>query len=176
MSATEHRKLGDMLTKDMVGNCQAATATHYDGCVRKLLYSDTETLFPDGMGKIVSITDPEGFITHANSSFVHMSGYSREELIGAPHYILRHPDMPKAAFKGMWDTLAEAGEWEGYVKNLRKDGGFYWVFASVFSLRRNGQLVGYTSSRSAAPRDKVTEYAKIYREMLIMEQGKGSSV
>lgn len=172
MSKTEHKKLGNMLEKDTVGKCQIATATHHDSCVRELLYSDIETRFPDGMGKIVSITDPEGIITHANSSFVHMSGYSREELIGAPHYILRHPDMPKAAFKSMWDSLAASGEWEGYVKNLRKDGGFYWVFASVFSLRRNGKLVGYTSSRIAAPRDKIKEYAPIYKEMLIMEQGK----
>lgn len=176
MSATEHKKLGNMLKADTVGTCKTATVTHYDRCVRTLLYSETETLFPDGMGKIVSITDTEGFITHANSSFVHMSGYSKEELIGMPHYILRHPDMPKAAFKAMWDSLAQSGEWEGYVKNLRKDGGFYWVFASVFSLRRNGKLVGYTSSRIAAPRDKVTQCTQMYREMLIMEQGVAGSV
>lgn len=170
MGTGTHRKIGDMLKKDVTENCRTATANHYDGNVRQLLYSDTEVFFPEGMGKIVSITDVEGYITHANSSFVHMSGYSREELMGAPHYILRHPDMPKAAFKGMWDSLNTTGKWEGYVKNLRKDGGFYWVSASVFSLQRNGQLIGYTSSRSPAPRDEVEKHAQLYREMLIMEK------
>jgi PAS domain S-box-containing protein len=60
-----------------------------------------------------------------------MSGWAREELIGAPHHILRHPDMPKIAFKGLWDDIAAGKKWHGYVKNLRKDGAFYWVYATA---------------------------------------------
>lgn len=159
-----------MQKKHVQGSCQTATISHYDGNFRQLLYSDTEVFFPEGMGKIVSITDTEGFITQANSSFVHMSGYSREELMGSPHYILRHPDMPKAAFKDLWDSLNTTGKWEGYVKNLRKDGAYYWVLATVFSLQRGGQLVGYTSSRAPAARDEVEKHAQLYREMLIAEK------
>lgn len=170
MGISTHKKPGDMLKEHVAESCQAITISHYDGNFRQVLYSNTEIFFPEGMGKIVSITDANGFITQANSSFVHMSGYSREDLVGAPHYILRHPDMPKAAFKGMWDSLEATGKWEGYVKNLRKDGAYYWVLASVFSLQRNGQLIGYTSSRSPAARDEVEKYSQLYREMLISEK------
>lgn len=171
MTSATHKKLGDMKKKDIVGDYQTTTMTHFDGNVRKLFYTDIETPFPEGAGKIVSVTDTEGIITNANSTFVAMSGYTKDELIGAPHYILHHPDMPKAAFKDLWDSLAASGQWEGYVKNLRKDGGFYWVWATVFSLKRNGKLVGYTSSRSTASLAKIQEYTGVYKQMLAAEQG-----
>jgi aerotaxis receptor len=91
---------------------------------------DEEVPYPDGR-LIVSRTDLDGIITHANRSFIEMSGYSEEELIGAPHSILRHPDMPKAAFQDLWDTVQSGKIWQGYVKNLRKDGCYYWVKATV---------------------------------------------
>lgn len=168
----DHKKLGDMQAKQIVGEYKEATLTHYDGHTRKVLYTDIETTFPEGREKINSITSVDGFITQVNSTFVHMSGYSRDELIGMPHYVLRHPDMPKVAFKGLWDTLASEGRWSGYVKNLRKDGGFYWVHADVFSLKRNGQLVGYTSSRGPAEPEKIAECTALYKQMLQAEQGK----
>lgn len=169
MPNIEHKILGDMQTSDIVGSYQTTTMTHYDGNTRQLFYTDIETPFPEGK-KIISITDPDGYITHANTTFVAMSGYSRDELLGMPHYILHHPDMPKVAFKGLWDSLAETGEWQGIVKNLRKDGGYYWVSASVFSLFRHGELVGYTSTRQAAPADKVQECTKLYQQLLREEQ------
>lgn len=170
MYTVEHQSLGDMNINDIVGNHQTTIITHNDGNTRQLFYTDKETFFPEGE-KIISVTDLDGYITHANSTFVHMSGYSKRELLGMPHYILRHPDMPRVAFEGLWDSLAETEKWHGYVKNLRKDGGFYWVYASVFALHRNGQLVGYTSTREAAPLDKVQECTTLYQQLLEQEQG-----
>jgi len=95
----------------------------------------------------VSRTDVNGVITQANKSFIEMSGFEEAELIGAPHYILRHPDMPPAACKDLWDTVAAGNKWHGYVKNLRKDGAFYWVYATVIPNVRQGKVVGYTSVR-----------------------------
>lgn len=171
MEALKRKVLADMQRKDIVGEYKTATLTHYDGCTRKLLYSDIQTFFPHGK-KIISITDVDGYITHANSVFTYMSGYSKDELIGSPHYILRHPDMPRIAFTGLWDSLAKTGHWHGYVKNLRKDGGYYWVFAEVFALHRNGKTVGYTSARSEAPIDKVRSCTKLYRQLLQEEQSR----
>lgn len=159
-----HKQLGDMQPEDIVGDFQETSITHYDGNTRRLLYTDIETPFPDGK-LIVSATDVEGYITHANEAFVHMSGYTKDELIGLPHYVLRHPDMPPVAFKGLWDELAESGRWKGYVKNLRKDGGFYWVYASVIANIRKGQLVGYTSVRRRPSQTRVDECTELYKTL-----------
>lgn len=143
------------------GSWKEARLTYFDGASRIVRYTDVEVPFPEGR-LIVSCTDVPGTITQANKAFVDMSGYAREELIGAPHYILRHPDMPRAAFKGLWDTLARGEKWTGYVKNLRKDGAFYWVFATVIGNVRKGRLVGYTSVRRKPSRTRVEECMKLY--------------
>lgn len=129
-----------------------------------MLYTENETPYPDGK-LIVSTTDPEGIITHANQSFVDMSGYSEDELIGAPHSILRHPDMPSVAFQDFWDTVKKGNKWQVYVKNLRKDGGYYWVKATVIVNIKNGQLKGYTSVRRKPSRTKVEESIKLYQTL-----------
>ncbi|MCD8513358.1 MAG: PAS domain-containing protein [Nitrincola sp.] len=90
---------------------------YYDGTERVVTVVDEEVPYPDGK-LIVSRTDTKGFITHANQAFVDMSGYTREELIGANHNILRHPDMPAIAFKGLWDTVEKGEKWQGFVKKL----------------------------------------------------------
>ncbi len=151
----------DMKPEDIVGEYREYTLTYFDGTSRKVLVTELESPFPEGR-LIVSRTDPEGIITHVNQSFVDMSGYSRAELLGAPHYILRHPDMPPAAFKDLWDTLARGEKWQGYVKNLRKDGGYYWVKAAVIPNIRNNKVVGYTSVRRKPSRQKVAECEKLY--------------
>jgi aerotaxis receptor len=151
----------DMKPEDIVGAFRECTLNYFDGSQRKVLVTELESPFPEGR-LIVSRTDPDGVITHVNQSFIDMSGYSREELIGAPHYILRHPDMPPVAFKGLWDTLARGEKWQGYVKNLRKDGGFYWVKATVIANIRNNQVVGYTSVRRKPSRQKVAECMRLY--------------
>jgi aerotaxis receptor len=154
----------DLEPSDIVGAFQETSLTFADGFKRRILYSEVETPFPEGK-LIVSRTDTKGIITHANQSFVDMSGYSREELIGEQHYILRHPFMPAPAFKDLWDTLIAGKKWHGYVKNLRKDGGFYWVYATVIPNIRNGQTVGYTSVRRKPSRTRVEECMHLYPTM-----------
>lgn len=151
----------DMLPEDIVGEFTEHTLTYHDGSQRKVLVTDVETEFPKGC-LIVSRTDTNGIITHANESFFAMSGFTREELIGQPHYILRHPDMPPAAFADLWQTLERGEKWHGYVKNLRKDGGFYWVYATVIPNIRQGKVLGYSSVRREPSRTKVEECMKLY--------------
>lgn len=151
----------NMKPEDIVGDYKEYELTYFDGTSRKVLVTDIESPFPEGR-LIVSRTDPNGIITHVNQSFVDMSGYTKEELLGAPHYILRHPDMPPVAFKGLWDTLANGEKWQGYVKNLRKDGGFYWVKATVIANIRDNKVVGYTSVRRKPSRQKVAECMNLY--------------
>ncbi|MCG7656255.1 PAS domain-containing protein [Wielerella bovis] len=151
-----------------VGVYQEQQNTYFDGNSRTIYTTDIETEFPDGC-LITSRTDTNGVITHANESFVKLSGWTRDEIIGQPHGILRHPDMPKAAFADMWDTLKRGEKWHGYVKNLRKDGGFYWVYATVIPNIRNGQTVGYTSVRRKPCRDKIEAAKAQYAQMLAEE-------
>jgi PAS domain S-box-containing protein len=143
--------------------------TYTDGSQRTVFSTAVEVPFPAGR-LIVSRTDLAGTITHANDAFVEMSGYQREELIGAPHHILRHPDMPKLAFKGLWDDVAAGKKWHGYVKNLRKDGAFYWVYATAVPNIRNGVIVGYTSVRRKPSRTRIAELVPVYRQWLLDEQ------
>ncbi|ULJ69588.1 PAS domain-containing protein [Wielerella bovis] len=131
--------------------------------------TEEETQFPDGC-LITSRTDIHGIITHANDAFVRMSGWSRDELIGSPHSILRHPDMPAVAFKDLWDTLQRGEKWHGYVKNLRKDGGFYWVYATAVPNIRNGVVEGYTSVRRKPDPNKVVECTELYVKLLQEER------
>jgi aerotaxis receptor len=137
---------------------------YFDGRTRRVLVVDEEVPYPDGK-LIVSRTDPGGIITHANQAFVDMSGYERDELIGENHCILRHPDMPAAAFRDLWDTVSRGSKWQGYVKNLRKDGAHYWVFATAIPNVRDGRVVGYTSVRRKPSRAKVNEYTALYAQM-----------
>ena len=114
---------------------------------------------------IISRTDLSGIITYANETFAHISGYEPEELIGKPHNILRHPDMPKSVFKELWDTIKAGKIWSGYVKNMRKDRGYYWVYAEVSGVYKDGKLVEYKSMRSWVPREKRIEMQRIYDRM-----------
>ncbi len=145
-----------------------ARLTYTDGTARTVFCTAVEMPFPEGR-LIVSRTDLQGVITHANQAFVEMSGYEREALIGAPQHILRHPDMPKAAFKDLWDTVSQGKKWHGYVKNLRKDGSYYWVYASVVPNVRGGVITGYTSVRRKPSRTRVAEAAALYEQCIQQE-------
>ncbi|WP_298399617.1 methyl-accepting chemotaxis protein [uncultured Azonexus sp.] len=103
---------------------------------------------------LVSRTDLKGIITYANDAFVEISGFTREELIGKSHNIVRHPDMPEAAFQDLWSTVKKGLPWRGMVKNRCKNGGFYWVEAFVVPVKKNGQITGYMSVRTPAPSAK----------------------
>jgi aerotaxis receptor len=155
----------DMTLGDLHGQVGAEhVLTYADGVQRRIYVVDHEVPFPDGR-LIVSRTDPRGVITQANESFVAMSGYSIDELIGQPHYILRHPHMPSVAFVDLWATVARGEKWSGYVQNLRKDGAFYWVYASVVPNVRNGVIEGYTSVRRKPSRSKVAAARALYASL-----------
>jgi aerotaxis receptor len=146
------------------------TMTYHDGASRIIYDTGIERPYPDGK-LIVSRTDLAGNITHVNDAFVEISGYDIDELIGKPHYILRHPDMPKAAYKDLWST-AEAGQkWHGYVKNLCKDGSHYWVYATVVPNVRRGETVGYTSVRRKPSCSKIADATTQYAQMKQDEEG-----
>ena len=117
--------------------------------------TDTEVTFEEN-DIIVSKTDHKGRITYANRTFCRMAGYSEAELIGQPHSIIRHPDMPRAVFKLLWDTLSEGREIFAYVKNMSKNGAYYWVFAHVTpSFDVSTRIVGFHSSRRVPDRRKI---------------------
>lgn len=114
---------------------------------------------------IVSKTDLKGNITYINDDFIRIGEFSKQELIGSPHNILRHPDMPKAAFADMWKTLKAGNPWTGIVKNRRKNGGYYWVRANAMPILENEKIVGYMSVRKKPSSDEVTTAALLYRDM-----------
>ena len=125
---------------------------------------DHEFAFPTGE-TLVSTTDLKGRITYCNPSFILVSGYQREELLGQPHNMIRHPDMPEEAFRDMWETIAAGKPWTAPVKNRRKDGTFYWVQANVTPLMENGHPVGYMSVRTQPTREDVIAADALYRTM-----------
>lgn len=158
----------DMRSEDIVGKGWETFLTFQDGTSRWVITTDREVAFPEGE-LIVSQTDAAGVIRRCNPAFVHMSGYSPEELLGQPHHIVRHPDMPRAAFADLWITIGHGRRWSGYVKNLRKDGAFYWVFSTVIPMIRDGRIVGYTSVRRAPARRRVEAAEASYRDLLRKE-------
>jgi len=111
---------------------------------------------------IVSKTDTKGRLTFFNEQFVDAAGFTEAELMGQPHNIVRHPDMPPEAFENLWDTLKAGKPWVGAVKNRRKNGDFYWVLATASPIRENGQVVGYTSIRTKLPADQRAEAEMVY--------------
>ena len=120
-----------------------------------------EYVLPEGE-VIVTRTDLKGRITYANDAFVRSSGFTREELLGKAHNIVRHPDMPPAAFLDLWETIKTGQPWSALVKNRRKDGGFYWVRANVSPIVDEGRIVGYTSVRTKPERADVQAAAALY--------------
>ncbi len=129
-----------------------------------------ETEVPKGE-LIISRTDLNGVITYVNDVFAEISGYEPAELIGKPHNIIRHPDMPKSAFKELWDTIKAGKTWEGYVKNLRKDKGYYWVYASISPLYKDGEIVEYKSVREPVDRETKIKMQKLYDKIRQEEDG-----
>lgn len=154
----------DMDLADIVGEAVEHVLTYTGGNTRRVYVTPIETPYPHGK-LIVSRTDTRGIMTQCNQSFVDMSGYGEAELIGQPHCLLRHPDMPAAAFRDLWETVEAGRQWHGYVKNLRKDGGHYWVYATVVPNVRDGKIVGFTSVRREPSREKVAAAEAQYQEM-----------
>ena len=124
---------------------------------------------------IVSKTTPKGIITYCNPIFIEFSGYSESELIGTQHNLIRHPDMPRAAFKLAWDCIQQGQEFFAYVKNMSKDGGYYWVFTHIApDFGQNRSIIGYTSVRRYPKREAVEKIEPVYQQMLQAERNAGS--
>lgn len=123
---------------------------------------------------IVSKTDLKGCITYGNRIFMEFSGFSEQELLGSQHNIIRHPDMPRGVFKFLWDTIQAKEECNAYVKNMAKDGSFYWVFTNVTpDFSKGGEVVGFTSVRRKPRTEAVKLLSGVYRTMLEIEKKAG---
>jgi len=139
---------------------QAITATSVE-------YSLTRNDF------IVSKTDLKGNLTYCNKSFLDISQFGEIDLIGHPHNIIRHPDMPKAVFNMLWKTLKNGDEFFGVIKNICLDGGYYWVMANVTpSFDINGKVIGYFSVRRQPSKQMITVFSQLYQKMLQAENNK----
>ena len=128
---------------------------------------DNEMLL-DETSLLVSETDARGVIVYADETFVKYSEYTLEELIGKSHNIIRHPDMPKSAFKELWSNVKSGKVWQGLVKNRTKNGKFYWVYATVFPFGKDH----YLSVRKMASREEVAKYEALYQQMKAQEGGR----
>ena len=121
---------------------------------------------------LITRTDRHGIITFASKAYRDMTKYSKEELIGKPHSIVRHPCMPESAFKDMWEHILSGKTYEGIVKNLRKDGKYYWVIVKITPIDKEGnitnepdKIAGFLAVRREPPRDCIERMEKIYRQM-----------
>lgn len=124
---------------------------------------------------IVSKTDLKGRITYGNRIFIEYSGYTEAELLSSQHNIIRHPDMPRAIFKLLWDTIQSGHECFAYVKNMSRDGGFYWVLANVTPSRdTDGKVIGYFSVRRKPRPEAVKAIEGHYKSMLAAEKQAGA--
>jgi aerotaxis receptor len=115
--------------------------------------------------RLISTTDLHGKITYCNDAFVAISGFAREELLGQPHNLVRHPDMPGAVFAHMWDTLKQGKPWMGLVKNRCKQGDFYWVSAYVTPIYENNQMIGYESVRTLPSQAQKARASALYARL-----------
>ena len=123
----------------------------------------------DEFAFLVSETDLKGVITFANDDFCKIAGYGLDEIIGQPHNIIRHKDMPKAAFKDLWDTIQKGETWSGFVKNTAKDGRYYWVYATVFPFETCDGSRGYLSCRRKPSISEIKEHEALYKELIKAE-------
>lgn len=126
--------------------------------------TNSETLLPEGEF-IYSRTDLDSIIVEANDAFAKISGYEADEMIGQPHNLVRHPDMPAEAFADMWRDLKAGRPWRGIVKNRRSDGGYYWVVANASPVRENGRVVGYQSVRGRPDRNEIAAAEAAYKRI-----------
>lgn len=113
---------------------------------------------------LVSETNEKGIISFANDDFCKIAEYELEELMGQPHSMVRHPDMPSKAFKSLWDTVQRGETWTGYVKNATKSGGYYWVFATVYPFESCDGTKGYLSCRRKPSKEEISAAEALYAQ------------
>ena len=134
-----------------------------------------EEILLDPKRYIVSETDEKGKITYCNDYFKEVSGYNDEELIGHPHNVVRLPDMPKVVFKLLWETISQGKNINAVVKNLAKDGRYYWIFTEFESRRDTdtGEIIGYHASRKTVSKHVIEIIADLYADLLKVEKSDG---
>jgi len=134
-----------------------------------------EEILLDPRRYIVSETDVKGKITFCNNYFMEISGYTQKELIGAPHNIVRHPDMPKVVFKLLWETISQGKNINVVIKNLAKDGRYYWIFTEFESRKDTdtGKIIGYHASRKTISKFVIEVIADLYAKLLQIEKSDG---
>lgn len=128
------------------------------------MHQSRETILEDN-AFIVSETDFKGNITFANEEFCRVAEYTQDELIGQPHNIIRHPDMPRAAFEDLWSTVREGKVWQGYVKNKTKSNGYYWVFATIYPFKNDKKEQCFMSIRRKASAQETQKHEELYKSM-----------
>ena len=131
---------------------------------------NTEEIILDDDAFLVSETDAKGNIVYANTDFCTIAGYDKAELIGKPHNLVRHPDMPRAAFANLWETIQKGETWAGFVKNRAKSGKSYWVYATVSPIVTLEGTQGYISCRTKAMDEEIEKFEKLYGQMLQEER------
>lgn len=136
--------------------------------------TNEEYPFPSG-ATLVSVTDTKGRILYCNEAFVEVSGFSLDELLGQPHNLIRHPDVPEEAFRDLWVTIQQGKPWSAALKNRRKDGSHYWVVANVTPLMDDGEPVGYMSVRTEATREQIDDAHALFEQMK-WEKEEGRSI
>ena len=125
---------------------------------------EKETIL-DEYAFLVSETDEKGIIKFANNDFCQIAEYSLDELMGKPHNMVRHKDMPRIAFKDLWETVKKGDIWTGYVKNATKNGGYYWVYATVYPFESCDGSMGYLSCRKKASTEEIEIHEKLYENL-----------
>lgn len=136
----------------------------------KVSPGEQELILPDDKF-ICSKTDAKGIITYVNPLFIEYSGYKESELLGQQHNILRHPDMPRVIFRLLWETLQSSREFNGYIKNLNKNGSFYWEFANIApTFSYDNEFLGYYAIRRKPDSEKLNYIKNIYVDLLDIEQ------
>jgi len=131
---------------------------------------NTKEIVLNSKAFLVSETDNKGNIKFANDDFCKYSQFSLDELIGKPHNIVRHRDMPRAAFKDLWNTIKQGKTWKGFVKNRSKNGQHYWVFATIYPFKTCDGSNGFISCRRKASEDEIIKYTALYKTMKAQEK------
>ena len=132
-----------------------------------------EEIILDPKRYIVSETDAKGKLTYCNDYFIEVAGYTKEELLNRSHNIIRHPDMPKVVFKLLWETISQGKNINAVVKNMAKDGRYYWVFTEFETVRENGEIVGYKAHRKNVSKHIIEIISGLYSELLRIEKAHG---
>ena len=134
-----------------------------------------EEIILDAKRYIVSETDAKGKLTYCNDYFIEVAGYTKEELLNHSHNIIRHPDMPKVVFKLLWETIAQGKNINAVVKNMAKDGRYYWVFTEFESIKdeKSGEIIGYKAHRKNVSKHIIEIISALYADLLKIERAEG---